>query len=83
MASLTKTCRTECCIFELRAFAHPYVRNIHVCADTTLCFLGDENYFNPLPSELFYSIFYPFEVASRCRDPQLQVGENNAHICLI
>ena len=32
--------------------------------------------YNPLPAKLFYLNFYPLEVVSRYRDPQLQVGEN-------
>ena len=32
--------------------------------------------FNPLPAKLSYLNFHPLDVVSRCRDPQLQVGEN-------
>ena len=31
--------------------------------------------FNPLTAKLFNCNFHPFEVVSRCRDPQLQVSE--------
>ena len=32
--------------------------------------------FNLLTAKLNNLIFHPLEVVSRCRDPQLQVGEN-------
>ena len=38
------------------------------------------NKFNPLPAELPYLNFHPLEVASRYRDPQLQVGENYSYL---
>ena len=31
-------------------------------------------------SQLSYSLFHPFEVVSRCRDAQLQVGENYPYL---
>ena len=31
---------------------------------------------NPYPAKLIYLNFHPFEVVSRYRDPQLQVGKN-------
>ena len=34
------------------------------------------NAFNPLTAKLFNQNFYPSEIVSRWRDPQLQVSEN-------
>ena len=36
--------------------------------------------FNPFPAELSNLNFHPLEVASRYRDPQLQVGENYSYL---
>ena len=38
-----------------------------------------EMYINPFPAKLNYLNFYPFEVVSRYRDPQLQVAENYSY----
>ena len=38
--------------------------------------LGHKVDFNPLTAKLFNLNFYPLEVMSRWRDPQLQVSEN-------
>ena len=35
---------------------------------------------NPLTAKLFNLNFHPLEVASRWRDPQLQVSENNSDL---
>ena len=36
--------------------------------------------FNPYPANLIYLNFHPLEVASRYRDPQLQVGGNYSYL---
>ena len=35
---------------------------------------------NHYPFKLIYLNFHPLEVVSRCRDPQLQVGEKYSHL---
>ena len=35
---------------------------------------------NPCPAKVIYLNFHPLEVASRYRDPQLQVGENYPYV---
>ena len=39
-----------------------------------------QNNINPYPAKLFYLNFYPLEVASPYRDPQLRVGGNFAYL---
>ena len=39
--------------------------------------------FNPLAAKLFNLNFYPLEVVSRWRDPQLQVSENYSDLTKI
>ena len=46
----------------------------------TVLVLGSVN--NSYINLLIYLNFHPFEVVSRYRDPQLQVGKNS-HMCLI
>ena len=45
-------------------------------ADPTL----NQNMLIPYPAKLIYLIFHPLEVVSRCREPQLQVGENHSYL---
>ena len=40
---------------------------------------GFELCWTPFPSYLSYLNFHPLKVVSRCRDPQLQVGENYSY----
>ena len=37
-------------------------------------------FIDPLPAKLYFLNFYPLEVVSRYRDPQLQVGENYSYL---
>ena len=43
---------------------------------TTLVDVSCNKRVNPLPAVSSYFNFHPLEVVCRCRDPQLQVGEN-------
>ena len=37
--------------------------------------------FNSIPADLEYLNFNSLEAVSRCRDPQIQVGENYSYLC--
>ena len=41
---------------------------------------GSMSIIKPYPAKLIYLNFHPLEVASRYRDPQLQVGENYSYL---
>ena len=49
---------------------------IQVYIGELIIWLGSPSHFNLLTAKLFNWNFYPLEVVSRWRDPQLQVSEN-------